>query len=59
MKPIKTRYANKKINNKYYSTIKVTGEATEPKKLTRAEFEAGEQGLVYYDNKTGKGVFDD
>lgn len=59
MKPIKAKYANKMIDGKYYSTLKISGEKTESKKLTRAEFEAGEQGIVYLDNKTDKLVFED
>ena len=54
MKKILSRYAKKTINPKYYGTIKVSA-----KKLTRAEFEAGEQGLVYLNNETGKLEFDD
>ena len=54
MEPIFTRYANKKVNSKYYGTIKVSA-----KKLTKAEFEAGEQGFVYRNNETGKLEFDE
>ncbi len=53
------RYAGKDVDPKYYSTIKVSGDNAKPKKLTRKEFEEGKAGLVYYDNKTGKLVFDD
>ena len=53
------RYAGKDVNPEYYRTIKVNGQNSEPKKLTRKEFEEGKPGLVYYDNKTGKIVFDD
>jgi len=56
MKPIKTRYANKMVDDKYYQTIEVKG-TTEPKELTEEEFKNGEQGIVFMDNKTGKLVF--
>jgi len=55
-KPIKTRYANKMVDGRYYQSIKVEGTA-EPKVLTEEEFRNGEQGIVYMDQKTGKIVF--
>ena len=53
------KFAGKEGDPKYYATIKVSGENNKPKKLTRKEFEEGKAGLVYYDNKTGKLVFND
>lgn len=45
MKLIKTRYANKMVNGKYYDVVPVTGDADKPKKLTRKEFEEGKAGF--------------
>lgn len=59
MKPIKTRYAKKMVDDKNYGVVTVTGSADEPKRLTREEWNEGESGLVFIDNKTGKIVFDD
>jgi len=62
MKKITSKYATKKVNSKYYLQLIVSNEGKSPKKLTREEFEAGEAGeagLVYFDNESGKLVFDD
>lgn len=59
MKKIKSKYANKIVNPKYYLQLTVSDEGKSPKKLTREEFEAGEAGLVYFDNESGKLVFDE
>lgn len=56
---LKSRYAKKTINSKYYIKLNVNSKENAPKMLTKEEFEAGESGLVYYDNKTGKLVFDE
>ena len=53
------KYMGKEVNPKHYEKIKITGENTEPPKLTRKEFEAGKQGIVYMDTETGKLVFDE
>lgn len=59
MKKITSKYATKKVNSKYYLQLIVSDEGKSPKKLTREEFEAGEAGLVYFDNESGKLVFDE
>jgi len=59
MKKIKSKYANKIVNSKPYLLLIVNNDENKPKKLTREEFEAGEAGLVYYDNETGKLIFDE
>lgn len=58
MKKIKSKYATKKVDSKYYLQLIVNNDENVPKTLTREEFEAGEAGIVYFDNKTGKIVFD-
>jgi len=58
MKALKSRYAKKVVDSKCYGVVTITGDS-EPKRLTREEFNEGKQGLVYLDNKTGKIVFDD
>ena len=55
-KKILTSFANKMINDKFYTTIKITGEGNKPS-LTEEEFKAGKQGYVWMDNKTGKIIF--
>ena len=55
---MKSKYANKIVNSKYYLQLIVSDEGNTPKKLTKEEFEAGEAGLVYYDNESDKLVFD-
>lgn len=55
---IKSRYAKKVVDSKFYGVVKITGDS-EPKRLTRKEFNEGKQGLVYLDSKTGKIVFND
>lgn len=46
MKNIKTNYANKMVNSKFYGEIKIEG-SKEPKILTPEEFANGEQGYIY------------
>lgn len=59
MEKIKSKYANKIINSKYYLQLTVNDERNTPKKLTKEEFKAGKAGLVYFDNKSNKLVFDE
>lgn len=54
-----SKYAKKTVNSGFYGVVRITGKAEEMKTLTREEFRAGKQGLVFMDNKTGKIVFDD
>jgi len=56
---MKSRYAKKVVDSKFYGVVRVTGEAEETKTLTRKEFNEGKQGLVFMDNETGKIVFND
>ena len=59
MGKIKSRYAKKTINSGFYKVVRIAGKAKETKTLTREEFRAGKQGIVFIDNETGKIVFDD
>ncbi|MFA5207274.1 MAG: hypothetical protein WC428_01195 [Candidatus Paceibacterota bacterium] len=59
-KSIAEKYKDRKVNPKYYQTIKISGGIEgEPKTLTRKEFQEGKQGIVWADNETGKLVFED
>jgi hypothetical protein len=59
-KSILEKYKDRKVNPKYYQTIKISGNTEGASKtLTKEEFQQGKQGIVWADNETGKLVFED
>ena len=59
-KSISESYGTKKVNPKYYTTIKISGDTnTVTHALTRKEFQENKQGFVWLDNITGRLIFKD
>ena len=59
-KSISESYGTKKVNPKYYTTIKISGDTnTVTHTLTRKEFQENKQGFVWLDNITGRLIFKD
>ena len=57
-KSISESYGTKKVNPKYYTTIKISGDTnTVTHTLTRKEFQENKQGFVWLDNITGRLIF--
>jgi hypothetical protein len=54
---IKTKYADKMVDSRYYKTVEITGDGCTPPILTEEEFKAGKAGIVFL-NAEGKIVFD-
>ncbi len=54
---LKNAYSNKPVNPNYYKTIAINGGGEKVKELTEQEWRDGEQGIVWFDNKSGKLVF--